>query len=109
MWKSEAAVSHRLPHHEPSLYQSTLSERLVPVGVPVPAWDGPWTPTSPVAADAGAGARSTLSASSTVAISAGTLRLREDRDMPKIDRLPARVAGLSRRRMSGPSPIIVGW
>ena len=42
-------------------------------------------------------------------INAGTSRLREDRDMPKIDRLPARVAGSSRRRMSGPSPIIVGW
>src|SRR5215207_3032365 len=109
MWKSEVPVSHRLPHHEPSLYQSTLSERLVPVGVPVPAWEGPSEPTSPGAADAEPGTSNTLSASSTAAINAGTSRLREDRSSLKIDRLPGRVAGSSRRRMSVRPPVIVGW
>jgi hypothetical protein len=52
MWKSLLAVSHMLAHQEPSLNQTTLSARFVPVGVPVPAWDSPSNPTSPGAARA---------------------------------------------------------
>jgi hypothetical protein len=50
MWKSWLAVCHMFAHQIPSLCHSTLSARLMPVGVPVPVWTAPSMPTSAVAA-----------------------------------------------------------
>ncbi len=88
-------MSHKFPHQTPSLNHNALVARFVPVGVPVPECDGPSTPTSPGAADAGTGTTRTpiasSSAASSAASSARSRRFRDPRGRRPAERPPPRL------------------